>query len=227
MKQASKDYDDNNTGSKKETTRKDDDNNSNNINNQEITKQKKQQPKEVFDSSKYNAMSDMTKGATTGELHDKEAMANLQSKERLKPEEISNNSVTTITSTSPPAQAVNPMVVEERARTIREVNEEVKQRQSTSPAQTADSSMQEGEDVKVVEREQESHSYNIATNWIEAMMRYPFFAATNTMFAPSRQYVEMMNAGMELYGQFMKGAIYAAELWFKPFQRAWFNSTEE
>ena len=227
LKQASKDYDSKETGSKKETARTD---NNNNTEGKEVAKQKQQQPKEVFDSSKYEAMSDMTKGATTGGLHDKEAITDLQSKERLNPGEISNDSITTTQTTAtldnPPAQTINPMIVEERARTIREAHEDVKQSQSAPPPQATDRSVQESrEDAKATEEEREGYGYNFMANWIEAMARYPFFAA-NAMFILPRQYVEMMNAGMEMYSQFMKGAMDAMEPWFRPFQRTWFGSTD-
>jgi ferritin-like metal-binding protein YciE len=97
-------------------------------------------PKEVFDSSKYNAMSDMTKGSNL-ETTNVEALADAQQPTNsMKSEHINNESITnrrrtttTASESYSPTTAkeeeevtpkITPMMVEERARTIRQVNEE-------------------------------------------------------------------------------------------------------
>jgi ferritin-like metal-binding protein YciE len=102
-------------------------------------------PKEVFDSSKYNAMSDMSKGANL-ETKNVETLADTQrTRNNVKPEQIDNKSVTTTgTATSTVEEAmpkITPMMVEERARTIREVNEEeMHQKLSSTSAPSSSSS---------------------------------------------------------------------------------------
>lgn len=83
-------------------------------------KEKKDKPGEVFDSSRYDAMSDMTKGASADRLADEQAVMDLQKKERMDPKDIGNESL----AGEGAAARINPMVAEERARTIREINEE-------------------------------------------------------------------------------------------------------
>jgi hypothetical protein len=87
-------------------------------------------PKEVFDSSKYNAMSDMSKGSNL-ETKNVEALADTQrTKNSMKPEQIDNKSITTTGAATSAveeeeaAPKITPMMVEERAITIRELNEE-------------------------------------------------------------------------------------------------------
>lgn len=111
-------------------------------NNSAIADAASTHPKEVFDSSKYNAMSDMTIGSNL-ETRNLEALADTQqATNSMKSEYINNESITnrrtTTTTTasesySPTTIAkeeqevtpkITPMMVEERARTIREVNEE-------------------------------------------------------------------------------------------------------
>jgi len=102
-------------------------------------------PEEVFDSSKYDAMSDLTKesnleaksveilsdrGPTTNDLRPEEIKNELITtpiKGRGQISDISNNT-TTATETS----RITPMTFEERARTIREVNEEGKRNTQSS-----------------------------------------------------------------------------------------------
>jgi ferritin-like metal-binding protein YciE len=102
-------------------------------------------PKEVFDSSKYNAMSDMSKGANL-EAKNVETLVDAQrTRNNVKPEQIDNKSVTTTgTATSTVEEAmpkITPMMVEERARTIREVNEEeMHQKLSSTSAPSSSSS---------------------------------------------------------------------------------------
>lgn len=109
-------------------------------------------PKEVFDSSKYNAMSDMTKGSNL-ETKSVETLADAQgTKNSMKPEQIDNKSITTTAATAASreeiTQEITPMMVEERARTIREVNEEeVHQSLSSS---TSSLSYQSGNEKKFV-----------------------------------------------------------------------------
>jgi hypothetical protein len=85
-------------------------------------KEKKDKPGEIFDSSRYDAMSDMTKGASVNRLADEQAVMDLQKKERMDPKEIGNKSMAAQGTES--TAKINPMVAEERARTIREINEE-------------------------------------------------------------------------------------------------------
>lgn len=112
-------------------------------------------PKEVFDSSKYNAMSDMTKGSNL-ETKSVETLADAQgAKNSMKAEQIDNESITTTAATASASsgeeitQEITPMMVEERARTIRgEVNEEeVHQYLSSS---TSSLSYQSGNEKKFV-----------------------------------------------------------------------------
>jgi ferritin-like metal-binding protein YciE len=115
-----------------------------NRDNSAITDAERIGPKEVFDSSKYDAMSDMTKGSNletknvetlsdtgraTNDLRSEEIKNGLitkPSKEREQTPAISDG--TTATDTS----RITPMTFEERARTIREVNEEKSHQQSSS-----------------------------------------------------------------------------------------------
>ena len=96
-------------------------------------------PKDVFDSSKYNAMNDMNKGSNL-ETKNVEALADTQrTKNSMKPQQIDNKSITTTgAETSALEEAtpkITPMMVEERARTIRELNEEkTHQNLSSSPS---------------------------------------------------------------------------------------------
>jgi hypothetical protein len=115
--------------------------------------------KEVFDSSKYNAMSDMTKASNretkiAETLPDTKRITN-----SVNPEQIDdNNNNKSITTTAATASAsasaslsgveeeeeeitpkITPMMVEERARTIREVKEE-ETHQHLSPSTSSTSS---------------------------------------------------------------------------------------
>ncbi len=101
------------------------------------------QPKEVFDSSKYDAMTDMTKGSNF-EAKDARAFAR---RERIinsvKPEHINNEEIVRTTSDSVASSLtsdediakskITAMVVEERARTIREVKEDEKMPRYLTP----------------------------------------------------------------------------------------------
>lgn len=91
-------------------------------------------PKEVFDSSKYNAMSDMTKGSNR-ETRNVETLAETQqATNSMKSEPLDNESIMRTTTASASSSSssieeqvtpkITPMMVEERARTIREVNEQ-------------------------------------------------------------------------------------------------------
>lgn len=118
-------------------------------------------PKEVFDSSKYNAMSDMTKGSNR-EPRNVETLAYAQqATNSIKPEPIDNESITRATTASVAAASIEevtpkitPMMVEERARTIREVNEEEEIHQHLSSSTTSSSSSslsyQSGKEKKFV-----------------------------------------------------------------------------
>ncbi len=119
-------------------------------------------PKEVFDSSKYNAMSDMTKGSNR-ETKNVETLADTHRiTDSMKPEQIDNKSITTRAATASSSAAVeeeeitpriNPMMVEERARTIREVKEEETHQymsSSTSSSPSSSLSYQSGNEKKFV-----------------------------------------------------------------------------
>jgi hypothetical protein len=186
----------------KEDTNKRTGNSSQPNNNEEKTLK----PTEVFDSSKYNSMSDMMVVAD-GQLADKEAVIDLQKKDAIHPEEIGNHSLTTSEriNTNPADAKINPMVEEERARTIREVNQEVEPPASPSANQNA----QESENVKVIDHERfssNSNSYHDFPNW---------------MNVAQRQYGDMTNVGLELYYQFVRNTAALTELWWKSFQRLW------
>ena len=111
--------------------------------------------KEVFDSSKYNAMSDMTK-ASNRETKNVETLPDTKRiTNSVNPEQIDdNNNNKSITTTAATASAssslsgveeegitpkMTPMMVEERARTIREVKEE-ETHQHLSPSTSSSSS---------------------------------------------------------------------------------------
>lgn len=127
--------------------------------------------KEVFDSSKYNAMSDMTK-ASNRETKNVETLPDTKRiTNSVNPEQIDdNNNNKSITTTAATASAsassslsgveeeeegitpkMTPMMVEERARTIREVKEE-ETHQHLSPSTSSSSSLsyQTGKEKKFV-----------------------------------------------------------------------------
>jgi hypothetical protein len=121
-------------------------------------------PKEVFDSSKYDAMSDMTKGSNR-ETKNVETLADAQRiTNSMKPEHIDNKSITTTAATASSSVAeeeegeegeitpkITPMMVEERARTIREVKEEETHQHLSSPSTSSSSlSYQTGKEKKFV-----------------------------------------------------------------------------
>ncbi len=118
--------------------------------------------KEVFDSSKYNAMSDMTK-ASNRETKNVETLPDTKRiTNSVNPEQIDDNNNKSITTTATTASSsgveeeeitpkMTPMMVEERARTIREVKEEETQ-QHLSPSTSSSSSLsyQTGKEKKFV-----------------------------------------------------------------------------
>ena len=120
--------------------------------------------KEVFDSSKYNAMSDMTK-ASNWETKNVESLPDTKRiTNSVKPEQIddddNNKSITTTATTASSSSGVEekgitpkmtPMMVEERARTIREVKEEeTDQHLSPSTSSSSSLSYQTGKEKKFV-----------------------------------------------------------------------------
>src|SRR5829696_2071363 len=112
-------------------------------------------PKEVFDSSKYNAMSDMSKGAKL-ETKNVEALADTRrTRNNVKAEKIDNKSITTTGAASSSAveeamPKINPMMVEERARTIGEVNEEEMHHKLSSSTSSSSLSYQSGKEKKFI-----------------------------------------------------------------------------
>ena len=109
--------------------------------------------KEVFDSSKYNAMSDMTKDLNRETKNVETLPDTKRITNSVNPEQIDdNNNNKSITTTAATASAsssgveeeeitpkMTPMMVEERARTIREVKEE-ETHQHLSPSTSSSSS---------------------------------------------------------------------------------------
>ncbi len=113
-----------------------------NKDNSAITDAERIGPKEVFDSSKYDAMSDMTKGSNLETKNVQTLSDTGQTAKGLRSEEIKNELITTPrekggqtpdisdnTTTATETSRITPMSFEERARTIREVNEEKDQQQ--------------------------------------------------------------------------------------------------
>ena len=117
--------------------------------------------KEVFDSSKYNAMSDMIK-ASNRETKNVETLPDTKRiTNSMNPEQIDDNNNKSITTTATTASSsgveeeeitpkMTPMMVEERARTRREVKEE-ETHQHLSPSTSSSSlSYQTGKEKKFV-----------------------------------------------------------------------------
>jgi ferritin-like metal-binding protein YciE len=120
--------------------------------------------KEVFDSSKYNAMSDMTKASNqetknVETLPDTKRITNSVNPEQIDDNNNNNKSITTTATTASSSGVeeeeitpkITPMMVEERARTIREVKEE-ETHQHLSPSTSSSSSLsyQTGKEKKFV-----------------------------------------------------------------------------
>ncbi|MDW0139940.1 MAG: DUF892 family protein [Nitrososphaeraceae archaeon] len=122
--------------------------------------------KEVFDSSKYNAMSDMTKDLNretknVETLSDTKRITNSVNPEQIDDNNNNNKSITTTATTASSSSSgieeekitpkITPMMVEERARTIREVKEE-ETHQHLSPSTSSSSSLsyQTGKEKKFV-----------------------------------------------------------------------------
>jgi ferritin-like metal-binding protein YciE len=128
--------------------------------------------KEVFDSSKYNAMSDMTKASNretknVETLPDIKRVTNGVNPEQIDDNNNNNKSITTAAATASASASsslsgveeeegitpkMTPMTVEERARTIREVKEE-ETHQHLSPSTSSSSSSlsyQTGKEKKFV-----------------------------------------------------------------------------
>jgi ferritin-like metal-binding protein YciE len=123
--------------------------------------------KEVFDSSKYNAMSDMTKDLNretknVETLPDTKRITNSVNPEQIDNNNNNNKSITTTAATASTSSSgveeeeitpkMTPMMVEERARTIREVKEE-ETHQHLSPSTSSSSSSlsyQTGKEKKFV-----------------------------------------------------------------------------
>jgi ferritin-like metal-binding protein YciE len=121
--------------------------------------------KEVFDSSKYNAMSDMTKASNqetknVETLPDTKRITNSVNPEQIDDNNNNNKSITTTATTASSSGVeeeeitpkMTPMMVEERARTRREVKEE-ETHQHLSPSTSSSSSSlsyQTGKEKKFV-----------------------------------------------------------------------------
>ena len=158
-------------------------------------------PTEVFDSSKYDAMNDMTKGASANQLPDMQATMDVQTQEPLKSKDIPNESLTSPASTS--GARVNPMVPEERARTIREIKED-----ATPMPEVESHGRQADENAGLLETK--DYGY-FMPDWGAAM----------------HQYVQMANMGLELYSMFAKNSLEVMGSWWRTYQRIWFGSSEE
>jgi ferritin-like metal-binding protein YciE len=111
--------------------------------------------KEVFDSSKYNAMSDMTKDLNretknVETLPDTKRITNSVNPEQIDDNNNNNKSITTTAATASASSSgveeeeitpkMTPMMVEERARTIREVKEEETHQHLSSSTSSSSSS---------------------------------------------------------------------------------------
>lgn len=119
--------------------------------------------KEVFDSSQYNAMSDMTKASNqetknVETLPDTKRITNSVNTEQIDDNNYNKSITTTATTASSSGveeeeitPKMTPMMVEERARTIREVKEE-ETHQHLSPSTSSSSSLsyQTGKEKKFV-----------------------------------------------------------------------------
>ncbi|HEY6757143.1 MAG TPA: DUF892 family protein [Nitrososphaera sp.] len=111
-------------------------------------------PNEVFDSSKYNAMSEMSKGSNL-ETKNVEPLAGTQrTTNSMKPEQIDNKSITRTDATTSAGEEttpkITPMIVEERARTIKEVNEEEIHHLLSSSTPSSSLSHQSGKEKKFI-----------------------------------------------------------------------------
>ena len=134
--------------------------------------------KEVFDSSKYDALSDMTKASNRDtknveSLSDTKRITNSMNPEQIDDNNNNNKSITTTAATASASASVSsslsgveeeeeeegitpkmtPMMVEERARTIREVKEEETHQHlspSTSSSSSSSLSYQTGKEKKFV-----------------------------------------------------------------------------
>jgi ferritin-like metal-binding protein YciE len=122
--------------------------------------------KEVFDSSKYNSMSDMTKASNretknVETLLDTKRITNSVNPEQIDDDYNNNKSITTTAATASSSGVeeeiitpkMTPMMVEERARTIREVKEEETHQHlspSTSSSSSSSLSYQTGKEKKFV-----------------------------------------------------------------------------
>jgi ferritin-like metal-binding protein YciE len=124
--------------------------------------------REVFDSSKYNAMSDMTKGSNMETINAETLADAQQATIGMKPERINNKSITNKTTTTASESSsstiaakeeeaavtpkitpkITPMIVEERARTIREVNEEEEEMQQRLSSSSSSISAMTHQSVK-------------------------------------------------------------------------------
>jgi hypothetical protein len=144
--------------------------------------EKKPHP-EVFDSSKYDSMSDMVRSSQADRLSDAQAMIDVQKKEPIKPEDIGNRSIAPENVLA--AAKVNPMVAEERARTIREINEEG----------TPMPGSQEDQDVSVVEH------YGTEPVWAEYANQYAEMVNAGMAFYAEfvKNATEMMDSWLRLW----------------------------
>ena len=113
-------------------------------------------PNEVFDSSKYNAMSEMSKGSNL-ETKNVEPLAGTQrTTNSMKPKQIDNKSITRTDATTSAGEEttpkITPMIVKERARTIKEVNEEEIHHllSSSTPSSSSSLSHQSGKEKKFI-----------------------------------------------------------------------------
>jgi hypothetical protein len=164
---------------------------------------------EVFDSSRYDAMNDLTKGASTSTLTDKNAAVELQKKKPLKPEEIGNNSIITSpmenNTTAPSGNSgLNPMLVEERARTMREMKKE-----DTSEVSSTNQNIRESpQEVNVMDHglRSDPQDNSIIPVWTNAVMHH---------------YAETIDVGMKLYSEFLTNASEVTYSWFK----LWFQNS--
>jgi hypothetical protein len=164
---------------------------------------------EVFDSSRYDAMDNMTKGATTTNQlpGEQQAVTGVRTKELLNPREIKNEAKAVGDNTPKPSDAkIDPMMTEEEsARTMREMHQEIS---SSPPSPPPDAGMEENAqqgEVRVIEQKSKGYGYNEIPGWPEDVMR---------------QYVEMVTAGMRLYSQLLESSTDTVRLWLAAW-RSW------
>ncbi len=117
--------------------------------NSAITDARKINPDEVFDSSKYAAMSDMNEGADL-KSENVDTLADPQAAERMEQEHGDSSRQASVETnrvyskdTAETSPKITPMMVEERARTLRTLNEEINRQQPSGAINTLSQEMKD------------------------------------------------------------------------------------